>query len=178
MPPITVKLDIVTDDYRQETLKVDNVETLNSIFPDYESYGVTEKEFSLLKKIAKLSGDSEILENSDLAIMHMAESMKKGNLEYEKANVGKALFGALVGEGWIYEDKVTISGLNPEMTLGEAEKYFGLRDGALKFNYTNPRTDYKQQRCAEGTITLLADDFPGGKEYAKVFCEKSKEYKK
>ena len=175
--PITVTLDI-NGTYTQKTLKVENPNLIKSIFPNYEDYGVSENEFKWLEKLAKLTGDNTILENSDLATMHMCESMKQGKLEYEKANLGKALLGTLVGDGWIYEDKVTISGLNPEMTLGEAEKYFGLRDGALKFNYINPRTDYKQQRCAKGTITLLADDFPGGKKYAKAFCEKSKKYKK
>lgn len=175
--PITVTLDM-NDTYTKKTLKADNAESIKSIFPNYEEYGVSENEFSFLKRIASLSGDKDILESQDLALLHMGESMKKGNLEYEKASIGKTLCYAALGDGWNYGDRVIVSGLDPKMTLGEAEKYFGLPDGALKFNYTDKKSNYKNQLCANGSVTIMADDFPGGKEYAKVFCEKSKEYKK
>ena len=168
--PVTITLDM-NDTYTKKTLKVENESLVKTIFPNYEDCGITEKQYNSLLKVASLSGKRDVLEISDLGMLHMAESSKKGNLEYVEASIGKSLLGALVGDGWVYGDKVIVRGLDKKMTLGQAEEYFGLPKGALRFNYINPRTDYRNQLCPNGTITFLAEDFPGGKEVVKQFCK-------
>ena len=140
------------------TLKVENEGVISKVLPEYKNKTVTSAEFALLQRMAAVSGDELVLEQSDVrGVDILNKKIEKGDAQIESG-----LWNLIQGGSWKGDIYINIP---KGTTMGKIKEMFNLPDGSLR-NYSrvagSPGGNMDTFETFSNQVWFSAEDFAKG----------------
>ena len=124
MPITEVSFNVADSKNLKANFKVTNENIINSVFTNIKDNTLTIKQVQILEKLAKVSGEADVIEDTDInGYVALQSKIKDGNARRSKAGILSRLLGGAKGTIYVNMENGT--------KMKDIKRMFNLPDGSL-----------------------------------------------